>query len=649
MNFFEAQTQARRRTGRLVFLFILAVIGTILAAYAATLCIVFGSAPTAHGGGVPLWEPSLFAGSSLTVLVIVGLASWTKWSQFSKGGGEVARMVGGRQVLPGSANNQERVLLNVVEEMAIASGVNVPAVYVLDEEEGINAFAAGLTTSDAVVAVTRGTLQRLNRDELQGVVAHEFSHILNGDMRLNVRLSAVLFGILVLGLIGRGVLRVLGRGRVRAGRGKKGNGVAVIVAIGVALMIIGYVGYFFGRLIQAAVSRQREFLADASAVQFTRNPLGIAGALRKIGASSEGSRLESDKASQIGHFFFAQSFNSWVGSLFATHPPLPDRIRAIDSSWDGNFDARSALKPTPTAAEKAETEEEPLAEILPPVLVAAASVRFSPDSVLARAGTVTDEHFRGAQALLAQVPETLRSAARGEGKAQALVLAVLCAGAPGSATSALELIRNKLGSQLADEAAALAVPVSQCPPSVRLPLIQLAAPVLRELDATASEALLGLIEEISRLDGVVSPLEVAVSKILIRSLRLAKRPAPVIQFHSFNAVRNEIVMVLSTLAHTSDTRTESARNALDAGLAQLRSLEGGLNLVPAAQCSLQAFSAALGKLELSSLPIRKRVLVAAATLIGADGQVTLAEAELYRAIAAALDCPMPVWEQTAGT
>ena len=271
MDFFEAQARARRRTSRLVLLFVLAVAGTVTALYAAAVLILRAQGDgelSSWAGAHSWWDPRLFGGVALVTLLVIGGASLFKWLQFSAGGSIVAENLGGRRVDPRTTDFKERQLLNVVEEMAIASGTPVPAVYVLDDEPGLNAFAAGLTTSDAVVAVTRGTLEKLTRDELQGVVGHEFSHILNGDMRLNMRISALLFGILVLGMIGRGILHGLRHVRTpRRSRDDRGSGgaVALIVVAGLALFIIGYVGWFFGRLIQAGVSRQREFLADASA------------------------------------------------------------------------------------------------------------------------------------------------------------------------------------------------------------------------------------------------------------------------------------------------------------------------------------------------------------------------------------------------
>src|ERR1039457_750285 len=354
MDFFAAEQRARKRTARLLVLFGFAVAGTVFAGYAATvfaLRVAGNNAGAGYGypryrspGFVgdaaqgPFWQPRLFAAVSLCTLAVIGVASLYKWSEYSAGGSAVAEGVGGRRVDPHTTDPKEHQLLNVVEEMAIASGLPVPAVYVLDEEPAINSFAAGLTTSDAVVTVTRGTLQKLSRDELQGVVAHEFSHILNGDMRMNIRVSAIIFGILVIGLAGRATLWGLRAGRLGSSRGKGGGGaVLVVLGIGLALLAIGYIGYFFGRLIQASVSRQREFLADASAVQFTRNPDGVTGALKKIGGYAIGSELDTHRAAEIGHFFFAQAFASDFGGLWATHPPLGSRISAIDPNFDGKF------------------------------------------------------------------------------------------------------------------------------------------------------------------------------------------------------------------------------------------------------------------------------------------------------------------------
>src|SRR5271166_182487 len=319
-DFFQQQASARRRTFRLVVYFVLAIL--VLVALVYGLLLVLGL----YGAGEPVswWQPELLLFVAAGVGIVVGGASAFKVAQLASGGQAVALMMGGAEVPGTTTDARQRRLLNVVEEMAIAAGVPVPPVYVLDEQ-GINAFAAGYAPGDAVVAVSQGCLEYLTRDELQGVVAHEFSHVLNGDMRLNIRLIGLIFGIMVLSIIGQILMLTGGR---RSSSSQRNDSRGGQMMLGVGLFALGLVGAFFGRLIMAAVSRQREFLADASAVQFTRNPGGIGGALKKIGGLKQGSRIDNPRAAEAGHMFFASAFagRGFFG-LLATHPPLAARIR----------------------------------------------------------------------------------------------------------------------------------------------------------------------------------------------------------------------------------------------------------------------------------------------------------------------------------
>ena len=333
MNFFESQDAAKRNTGKLIFLFALAVISLILVTNLMVMFIfgVFSSEMTsmAASNSISLrWE--IFAAVGVGVALVILVGSLYKIAALSGGGSRIAEMMDGRLLVSGSDDFKERRLLNVVEEMAIASGTPVPPVYVM-EEKGINAFAAGYSPSDAVIGVSRGALNTLSREQLQGVIAHEFSHILHGDMRINIRLIGVLHGIMVLGIIGYHLLRSGSRSR----RSKDSGG---IVALGLGLVVVGYVGTFFGNLIKAAVSRQREYLADASAVQFTRNPEGIAGALMQIGQHSEKSYLQHPGSNEISHALFEEGSVMAMSRLYATHPPLEERIGAILPNWDGSYD-----------------------------------------------------------------------------------------------------------------------------------------------------------------------------------------------------------------------------------------------------------------------------------------------------------------------
>jgi len=339
MNFFEAQERARKSSRLLVLWFALAVIGVILVIYVCATIALQMSSPDQHSiyvatevSQLGLWNPELLLWTTVLVGGVIFIGSLTKLSQLSGGGKVVAENLGGRLVEPDTRNHYERRLLNVVEEMAIASGVPIPEVWIMDEEPGINAFAAGTDPANAVIGVTRGTLERLNRSELQGVIAHEFSHILNGDMKLNIRLMGWIFGLVMVSVIGRFLLESLRH--FRGSRNSKNGGglIIAILAAGLVLWLVGSVGVLFARMIQAAISRQREFLADASAVQFTRLPDGISGALKKIGGFAEHGHIIAPAAAEARHMFFA---GSSLSSLMATHPPLSQRIKAIDPSWNG--------------------------------------------------------------------------------------------------------------------------------------------------------------------------------------------------------------------------------------------------------------------------------------------------------------------------
>ena len=336
MDFFAQQEKTRKKTKWLVIYFILAVAAMIVAIYIASLLIFSGVQLHQHRFNdeqpqFDLWNPQIFLGVALGTIAVILIGSSYKTMALAAGGSAVSEMMGARLVSANTTDPDERKLLNVVEEMAIASGVPVPQVYVMDDENGINAFAAGHKPGDATVTVTRGCMKLLSRDELQGVIGHEFSHILNGDMRLNLRLMGTIFGILCLAIIGR-ILLQTARG------GGRSRGQNPLPILGLALLIIGYIGVFFGRLIQAAVSRQREFLADASSVQFTRNPNGITGALKKIGGLGEnGSRLAHARSEELSHMFFSNGISEAFIGLLETHPPLDERIRAFDPNFDGKF------------------------------------------------------------------------------------------------------------------------------------------------------------------------------------------------------------------------------------------------------------------------------------------------------------------------
>ncbi len=645
MDFFEAQARAKKRTNWLVCLFVLAVVGTVLAGYTAAILIMqqasarsqrssrYGDYAARAPGRTGYWDPSLFAGVAAGTVLVVGLASLYKWSQMCEGGAAIAELVGGRRLDPHTTVLTERRLLNVVEEMAIASGLPMPAVYVLDEEPGINAFAAGLTTSDAVVTVTRGTLDKLSRDELQGVIGHEFSHILNGDMRLNVKLTAILFGILVIGLLGRGILYSMGRGRVRTSDDRKGGG-GLILGIGLALMIVGYVGYFFGKLIQAAVSRQREFLADASAVQFTRNPGGLTGALKKIGGYAIGSDLTHGDAAQFSHFFFAQGFRSNFGGLWATHPPLDERIRAVDPQFDGKF-----IEP-PEVVDVA--HESFVSAGLAPRR-AAPPISQDPLLAMAAIGSLTPQHVEYAQTLLAQVPANLRDAARSPTQAAAMVYALLLDDEAPVREKQLALIDSLDNAAALEATRALLPAVAQTPAAARQALVSLTLPAIRNLPDADLARFDRCTDALIMADGTISVFEFMIQKALLRHVVRARQPdqhaRPAI--FALPAVAGEIGLVLSILASAAGETRGTQVAAFAAGVSQLPTISLQLSFTAADTWDFKELDAALNRLGTASDPVKQQVLFAAAHAVSQDGNILPIEAELLRAVSDALGCPMP--------
>ncbi len=616
MDFFGLQDRARRNTVWLVVLYALAVAGIVAAIYLFVL-LLFG-APDPAKSRATLWQPNLLLSVAGAVAGVVGLGTAWKTVQLLRGGEVVARMLGGRRLDPATSDPAERRALNVVEEMALAAGLPVPHVYVLDAEEGINAFAAGFGPRDAVIGLTRGALERLSRDELQGVVAHEFSHILYGDMRLNLRLMGVLHGILLLALIGRTLVRAALRGgRVRR-RSDRNNPLPLLLA-GAGLWVIGSIGVFVAALIKAAVSRQREFLADAAAAQFTRNPAGLASALRKVAAA--GALVQDDHAAEASHLFFCNALGrSWV-AWFATHPPLQERIRRLEPGGP-----TTAVAPSPLPAR-------------PPTMAG-----LAPETAIGLAGTVTPAQLELVQAMLAGLPPELPAAARSPAGARGLIYALALTAGGGDPDTR----RRQFEMVAADSAASAAMQalgrhLNAIEPLQRLPLVELAAPALRTLPPSEQEAFVRRLDGILRADRRLDLFEYALAMVVRRQLVAAARPAAAVRHRTASAVRAEIETLIAGVARRGRTEEEEIRRAFETGLARLGWQAKG----PPADPAVEEIDAALEQLAEAAHEIRRRILLACGDAAAVDGELTSGEYELIRAISEALDCPMPPLAQAA--
>lgn len=641
MDFFGAQDAARRRAGWLLLLFALGATGLVVFTSLLLMFILglFGNVTAADPMGTLMdFEGRAFAGFAALVTVVIAAGSLYKAVVLSRGGAAVAEALGGRLIAPDTDDPAARRVLNLVEEMAIASGTLVPSVYVLKGEAGINAFAAGLTPANAVIGLTQGAVDGLSRDQLQGVIAHEFSHILNGDMRLNIRLAGLLHGILLIGLIGRGLVQAGGHGAGRRGR----DSVAFLL-VGAGLVATGSFGTLFANLIKAAVSRQREFLADASAVQFTRNPLGIAGALKRIGATSLQGLLVHPRALEMSHAYFTQGVSSFLGRLAATHPPLETRIRRLDPRWNGRFEeALGAREPRDEAQARAPSLA--VGPVSPPEAVLAASgvtaLAQATQAAIDQIGRPDETHLRYAQTLIGELHPALRWAAREPYGAQALVFALLLDRDAGIHRRQIAHLERSAEVGLGAETERLFLAVLATRREHRLPLLDLSLPALRQLSAPQTQGFRVALEVLIAADGRVRLFEWCLSRILLSGLTPDSG-------QSRQGVRGRVecadlaadcALILSLLARIQDTgdavrlASTAARQAM--GLSEPLS-------VPERPVDHRALDQALERLTALKPQAKYHLLQACVAAILADERVVPAELEVLRAIGAVLDCPIP--------
>ena len=666
MDFYARQAAARGQSRWLVIGFVLSLLAVALA-----LDLVLFTFLSSAGAHRPVIAPLQFAAlnpgvaivSTLIVMGVLGLASVYKSLELRGGGGVVARSLGGVLVEQDTTDSKRKRLLNVVSEMAIASGVPMPEVYVLEQESAINAFAAGHTPANAAVTVTQGALDRLNRDQLQGVIGHEFSHILNGDMRLNVQLMGWVFGLFVVALIGRLILNFSPRDRRNSNNG--------IIALGFAVMVLGYVGLFLGRLMQSAVSRQRERLADASGVQFTRNPQGLKEALIKIAAMPDGSVLATPHAEQAAHMFFAEGLNRF----FATHPPILERIRELDPHFDARQLARAAAEFEQTgvvgdagppdgsgrvAGDGVGRSGVPGGGVfgaggsglgLGDGLERAGAAGFASQGpavtpsatgagagVSSLAGTMTSGHIQHAQTIHAALPDTVREF-QSPGRAQAFVVALLLSKEPAVRQRQFALLGQQLSVGNFAFVQQIAPVVDAIDPMLRLPALQQVFPSLRRVPVAQRQALAKLASQLIHADARIDAFEFSLAKLLETLLNDemdARVPHGTI---SLEDAQEQVNVLFATLAQVGAQDEHSAQIAYEAGMTVVLPMRAP-EYTPLKDWPRQ-LSDALPRLEQLEPMAKKRVIDGLVKTITSDEVMTEAESELLRTVCALLHCPLP--------
>jgi Zn-dependent protease with chaperone function len=618
---FFARQEAARRTTRWLLLAFLVSVALVVAAIDVIVVVLYGAT---EPGTSPAGVLTL---TTVVVLAVICGASLFKTLSLRSGGGVVARTLGGTRIDRSTGDPALRRLHNVVEEMAIASGVTMPEVYVLENEDGINAFAAGNSPADAAITVTRGAATRLKREELQGVVAHEFSHILNGDMRLNLRLLGWTFGLLAIAILARIVLQSSPRS---SGRDRKDGAGALIIAA-LAIMVLGYIGVFFGRLLQAAVSRHRERLADASAVQFTRNPQGLTGALLKIAGLSEGSRLIAPEGEQVAHMLFAPGFTR----LFATHPPIEERLKELDPGF------RVAQLPALAAAAIRDSERLRAADASQSPLSQLTETRVSAPAaheIAALAGTIGDQQVRYAEGARIAIPEGLRNFAESADHARALMLLVLLSKVPEVVVEQRRVLVATYGEEFTARLFSLRGLADTLAPALRLPVVQQLFPALRRLSLNERRQLSDVVDKLARADARIDVFECCLTLLLAASLADLEGGA----LHGSASLLQEraaVAVTLTILAAQGSDDGVQARAAYEAGIAAvLPEPRPAYREVPDWP---QALGAALARLS-GLRPFAKQVLIEGMVrCVAHDQKLSIEESELLRTVCAALHCPLP--------
>ncbi|MBW2466267.1 MAG: M48 family metallopeptidase [Deltaproteobacteria bacterium] len=640
MDFFASQDTARKKTSQLIIYMGLAVFIIIVAIYVVIMgFVVYQETDTGQFSPVNFWDLELFAIVALVTLLVVISGSLYKISILKSGGGAVAEMLGGKLIPAGTDDFLKKRLLNIVEEMAIASGVPVPPVYLLEHEKGINAFAAGFSPDDAVIGITQGALETLSRDELQGVIAHEFSHILNGDMKLDLKLVGILHGILLIALIGRAILRGSSRSR------SKNSGGSVL--FGLALLILGYVGVFFGKLIKSAVSRQREYLADASAVQFTRNTEGLAGALKKIGGLAAGSLMSHGKAEEISHMFFSNGLKASWAEAFSTHPPLSERITRLDPSFKGVYPkvarSQAQLQGKEEIADSAKIrgqEQRPAGAAVAALAVSAPDVK----NVSRDIGVPIREHMEYARSLLGSLPAGIREAADNPFGARAVIYGLLLDRDETVRTRQMQLLKTGADKAVFAATEKILPLLSSLEEEARLPLMDLAMASLRSMSFEQFRRFEKNIDDLIKADKRISLFEFTLEHVVLRRLErnFVKPLSSVKVIRSVKEAAAETSAVLSLLANLGHENDE-AREAFVKAAETFGRQGSGMQYLDREACKSIKLPEVLNRLAGLGPKVKQQLVDASFQCLVHDNRITMKEAEFFRLLVYALDCPLPPW------
>lgn len=619
MNFFERQRQVRTASKRLVFLFVLAVLGiTAIVNFAVIVATVSQERATPQQ---VIWLSAVVSGA---VLLMIAGVSIIKTLMLRHGGGvKVAESLGAVRVPDMPTEPQLKRYRNIVEEISIASSTPVPVLYYLPDEAGINAFAAGYTPADAAVCVTQGSLDRLNRDELQGVIAHEFSHIVNGDMRLSIKLIGVLAGITALSVIGRMLLYSGGR---RSG----------LPVLGLAALAAGWIGVFFGRLIKAAVSRQREYLADASAIQYTRQTSGLTGALKKIGGLEAGSRLRNPKTENVSHMLFGEGMK--FSALYATHPPLIKRIQVLEPDFTpSNLEQlRDTWRYQPPDGLEEDSRmgfaEAPVMQASPRCLDAR--------EYAAAVGNPTADSYEAGVRIRKGIPQNIADLAHNSATAVPLIYGLIFDRNKNVRQAQYGIVARYHGKQVADESWRCGAELVHLDPSLRLPVASIAFPALRHRPEAEVRLVTSVLGELINADGQIDVFEYCLGTLVFVGLNEALTSGSPwkVKRQTLASAQDAIACLIAVLAQTGNSDPRVAAMAFQRGIS-VAFPQARIPFQPVhGVFALEPVWPVIDGMEGND---KATLIAAVVTTVMADRVVTVEESELLRTVCGVLHCPVP--------
>lgn len=617
MDFFGHQEKAKTKTFWLFLLFILGLITlSVITTYAINRILLFTLEKKYH--------PVSLAQVLVPFVAIIFLVTLYKYYTLRGGGKAVAVSLGGRLIDKKAANYKEKQLLNIIEEMAIAASLPVPPVYILDNELNINAFAAGFTINDAVIGVTSGTLLYLTRDELQAVIGHEFSHILNGDMRLSLRFTSLLYGFLYLTQIAKLLLRIISESRASEISDKRVAGfIFAAFFICCLLVVAGWLGQLWARIMQAAINRQREFLADASSVQFTRHGPALASALKKIGGNAGGSTLEVDSARIYNHLFFGQSDTN----LFATHPSLEERIKRIEPRWNGKY-----ITPIIDQEALKEITQNPTQGIYKKALVGSMLINAA-----INANKEAIPYVKPVTLLNTKVTEEKQALAKLEEICQEpmdacyFIFALLLDKDPTISIKQLAIIKkNQL---VIDYQQTLAiVPINQ-----HLDFIEKAIPTLKQLSEKQYKDFQKIMMHFINADSVISLFEWLIYQLIIHQVgaQYNKNLAKPAKYTQIKQVKQPIQTLLSAVAWLSSS-DETIKRAFGLGA----NIMGLYTIHLEEKQNIANLTTSLKELQNANEAIKKKFLKGVARAIELDKLTSPEEVMFLHTLSLCLDCPV---------